>query len=66
MGVLMVLATALVGLSGATLLRSLRGSIPAIRQVSGAIMLVVGGLTVAFVLQGNDWFTRLFFPFFFG
>lgn len=65
MGALMVLATALVGLSGTTLLRNVRGSIPAIRQVSGAIMLVVGGLTVAFVLQGNEWFTRLFFPFFF-
>lgn len=64
MGLLMVGVTALVGLSQATLIKRLRGGIPAIRRVSGAIMLVVGGLTVAFVLQGNVWFTKLFFPFF--
>lgn len=64
MGLLMIVATALVGLSETTLLRRMRGSIPAVRRVSGAIMLVVGSLSVGFVLQGNVWFTRLFFPFF--
>lgn len=64
MGLLMITVTALVGLSQAAVLRRLRGSMPAIRRVSGAIMLVVGGLTVGFVLQGNVWFTKLFFPFF--
>lgn len=59
----MVAATALVGLFETTLLRRMRGSIRAVRRVSGAIMLVVGGLTVGFVLQGNVWFTSLFFPF---
>lgn len=65
MGVLMIAVTALVGLSRPYLLRRLRASLPAVRRVSGAIMLVVGGITVAFVLQGNELFTRIFFPFFF-
>ncbi|MBI2303305.1 MAG: hypothetical protein HYU86_00970 [Chloroflexi bacterium] len=65
MGLLMVIVTALVGISGAPLTKRLRVGIPVIRRVSGAIMLVVGALTVAFVLQGNDWFARIFFPFFF-
>jgi cytochrome c-type biogenesis protein len=64
MGLLMLTMTALVGLSRAIIVRRLKTSIPAIRKVSGAIMLVVGALTVAFVLQGNGWFTRIFFPFF--
>jgi cytochrome c-type biogenesis protein len=64
MASLMVIVTAMVGISGAPLARRLRGGISAIRRVSGAIMLVVGALTVAFVLQGNGWFTSIFFPFF--
>jgi cytochrome c-type biogenesis protein len=63
MGLLMVLATLLAGLSRAPLLKRMKGGIPAIQRVSGAVMLVVGALTVAFVLQGNEWFTKLFFPF---
>lgn len=64
MALLMVMVTAMVGMSGAPLVRRLRVGMPAVRRVSGAIMLVVGALTVAFVLQGNGWFTTLFFPFF--
>lgn len=64
MGFLMLVMTVLVGLSRATMVRRLRTSIPAIRKVSGAIMLAVGALTVAFVLQGNQLFTKIFFPFF--
>lgn len=64
MGFLMLVMTILVGLSRATMVRRLRTSIPAIRKISGAIMLVVGALTVAFVLQGNQLFTKIFFPFF--
>jgi cytochrome c-type biogenesis protein len=64
MGLLMLAMTTLVGLSRVTIVRQFRTSIPAIRKVSGAIMLVVGALTVAFVLQGNQLFTKLFFPFF--
>lgn len=64
MGLLMVAATALVGLSRPYLVHRLRVSIPIIRRASGALMLMVGSLTVAFVLQGNVWFTRVFFPFF--
>lgn len=64
MAVLMVAVTALVGISRPYVLRRLRASIPAIRRVSGAVMLVVGALTVGFVLQGNEIFTRIFFPFF--
>ena len=63
MGLLMTVFTVLVGLSQAVLVRRLRGGIPAIRRVSGAVMLIVGALTVAFVLQGNQLFTKLFFPF---
>lgn len=65
MGALMLAVTVLVGLGQPYLVRRLRASMPAVRRVSGAIMLVVGGLTVAFVLQGNELFTRIFFPFFF-
>jgi cytochrome c-type biogenesis protein len=64
MAILMVAVTAMVGVSGAPLARRLKVSIPAVRRVSGAVMLVVGALTVAFVLQGNGWFTSIFFPFF--
>lgn len=64
MASLMIAVTALVGLSRPYLLRRLRASIPAVRRVSGAIMLTVGAATVAFVLQGNELFTRVFFPFF--
>jgi cytochrome c-type biogenesis protein len=64
MGFLMLVMTILVGLSHANIVRRLRISIPVIRKVSGAIMLVVGALTVAFVLQGNQLFTKIFFPFF--
>jgi cytochrome c-type biogenesis protein len=64
MAFLMIAVTAMVGISGAPLIKRLRVGIPAVRRVSGAIMLVVGALTVAFVLQGNDWFARIFFPFF--
>lgn len=64
MGALMLGVTALVGLGQPYLVKRLRAGMPAVRRVSGAIMLVVGGLTVAFVLQGNELFTRIFFPFF--
>jgi cytochrome c-type biogenesis protein len=64
MALLMIIITAMVSISGPSLIRRLRVGIPAVRRVSGAIMLVVGALTVAFVLQGNGWFTRIFFPFF--
>lgn len=63
MGILMILMTVLVGLAQAVLVRRLKGGIPAIRRVSGAVMLAVGALTVAFVLQGNRLFTELLFPF---
>lgn len=64
MGALMLAVTGLVGISRPYLLQRLRASVPAIRRVSGLVMLVVGGLTAAFVLQGNELFTRIFFPFF--
>jgi len=64
MGALMLGVTALVGLGQPYLVTRLRASMPAVRRVSGAIMLLVGGLTVAFVLQGNQLFTRILFPFF--
>lgn len=64
MALLMLMVTAIVGLARAAIVKGLRASIPAIRKVSGVIMLVVGALTAAFVLQGNGWFTRIFFPFF--
>ncbi len=63
MGILMISMTTLVGLAQAVLVKRLKGGIPAIRRVSGAVMLAVGALTVAFVLQGNQLFTTLFFPF---
>jgi len=63
MGALMVGVTALAGVSP-QIIRPLRGSIADIRRVAGAFMLAAGALTVAFVLQGNDLFTRIFFPFF--
>jgi cytochrome c-type biogenesis protein len=64
MGALMLGVTALVGLGRPFLVQRLRAGMPAVRRVSGAVMLLVGGLTVAFVLQGNEVFTRIFFPFF--
>jgi cytochrome c biogenesis protein CcdA len=64
MGFLMLVMTALVGLSHVAIVRRLKTSIPVIRKVSGAIMLIVGALTVAFVVQGNQLFTKIFFPFF--
>jgi hypothetical protein len=63
MGILMISMTTLVGFAQAVLVKRLKGGIPAIRRVSGAVLLAVGALTVAFVLQGNQLFTTLFFPF---
>jgi cytochrome c biogenesis protein CcdA len=63
MGILMLIVTALVGLSQATLIRTLKTNMLGIRRASGAVMLVIGALTVAFVLEGNRIFTKLFFPF---
>lgn len=63
MALLMVGVTLLVGVSQTVLIKRIRGSIPAMRRVSGVVMLVVGAATVAFLLQGNGWFTSLFFPF---
>lgn len=61
MGLLMVAVTALVGLSQATLIRSIRGGVTGVRRVAGAILLVIGSLASG--LEGMVWFTRIFFPF---
>ncbi|MGH2581383.1 MAG: cytochrome c biogenesis protein CcdA [Anaerolineales bacterium] len=63
MAVLMIAATLLVGLAQSMLIRRMNASIASIRRVSGAVMLAVGALTVAFVLEGNESFVRWFFPF---
>lgn len=61
MAALMFTVTTLVGLSKTAAISKLKKTSLSINKLSGAVMMAVGILTVA--LTGNEFFTRIFFPF---
>jgi cytochrome c-type biogenesis protein len=65
MAALMVGVTLLVGYSQVVLLRRLRGAVPALHRLGGAVMVVVGSYTAISLATGpgRALFVRIFFPF---
>lgn len=63
MGLWMILMTVLAGLFKKTLMQRVATSIPALRRVTGAVMIVVGFGVTLLTLDQNRIFVKLFFPF---
>lgn len=63
MGLWMVLLTVLVGLFKRPLVRRAVAPAPALRKITGVVMIVVGLTISILTLEGNRIFVKLFFPF---
>lgn len=63
MGIWMVLLTVLTGLFKGAITKRLAAPVPALRTITGAVMMFVGLSIAILTLEGNKIFVALFFPF---